>query len=76
MRRIDESRACLAWEALVGPSAARFSQALRVRQGTLIVRVPDPLWMQQLSLLKYELLKKYRAKFPQLQIKDIYFTRT
>jgi predicted nucleic acid-binding Zn ribbon protein len=74
LRRIEESRALLAWPDCVGDCAARVSEALKLRSGTLIVWVRDPLWMQQLSLLKYELLKKYRESFPKLEIRDIYFT--
>jgi len=74
LRRIEESRATQAWETLVGPAASRFSQALKLRGNTLIVRVSDALWMQQLSLLKHELLRKYRTLFPRLGLKDIYFT--
>jgi hypothetical protein len=75
MRRIQESRAVLAWPEYVGEVASRYSEALRFRNGTLLVYVPDPLWMQQLSLLKHELMKKYRHAFPALGMKDIFFTR-
>ena len=74
MRRIEETRAVMAWEKYVGPAAARFSQALKMRGHQLIVRVRDPLWMQQLSLLKNEILKKYAKDFPRLSIRDLYFT--
>jgi hypothetical protein len=76
LRKIDENRAIAAWSVIVGEAAARVSQPLRVRAGKLIVRVADPLWMQQLSLLKHELLRKYQTGFPKLKIRDIYFTRT
>ena len=75
MRRIEESKAIQAWEALVGPTGARFSKAIKTRGDTLIVKVADPLWMQQLMLLKRQLLKKYRALMPKLGLKDIYFIR-
>lgn len=75
MRRIEENRAISAWAVCVGESAAQVSEALRLRNHTLIVYVQDPLWMQQLSLLKREILKKYRESFPRLQIRDIFFTR-
>ncbi len=74
-RRLQESRALHAWGTFVGEVAARFSQALRVRNRTLVVRVSDPLWMQQLCLLKAGLLRRYRAEFPHLILEDIYFTR-
>src|SRR5262245_50096194 len=66
VRRIEESRAVMAWPHYVGQAAARVSQAIRIRDGTLLVRVDNALWMQQLSLLKFELLNKYRADFPRL----------
>lgn len=75
LRKIQESKALQAWEEFVGSSAARVSQALRLSGSKLIVRVTDPLWMQQLSLLKYELLKKYWRAFPNVKISDIFFTR-
>jgi hypothetical protein len=75
MRRIEESKAIMAWNTCVGEVASRYSRAIRLRGDTLIVIVTDPLWMQQLGLLKQELLRKYRSSFPALQIRDIYFTR-
>lgn len=74
-RKMDEGRALLAWEMYVGEAAARHSQAQRIRGDQLIVQVVDPLWMQQLSLLKHGLLKKYRQDFPRLGLRDIYFVR-
>lgn len=75
VRKIEEARAIMAWDALVGDSAARVSKAMRVRGYQLVVRVSDPLWMTQLSYLKHDLIKKYQADFPQLGIRDIFFVR-
>ena len=66
LRKMEESRALMAWPAIVGPAASRASRAEKVKGTTLIVRVADPLWMQQLSLLKQDLLAKYRKQFPSL----------
>jgi len=75
LNKIEESRAIAAWENYVGHVAATHTRALRVRQNQLIVLVADSMWMQQLHLLKNELLKKYRRDFPKLAISDIFFTR-
>lgn len=75
LRRIEESRALIAWTTYVGESAARVSRAVRVRGDQLVVSVSDPLWMQQLILLKQALLRRYRTDFPKLNIRDIYFSR-
>ncbi len=75
LKRIEESRALMAWESFVGDTAARVSQPLKIRGTQLIVRVQDGLWMQQLMMLKQDLLRKYREAFPRLQLTDIFFTR-
>lgn len=74
LNKIEETRALIAWEKYVGESAATQSQAIRLRAGTLTVKVLSPLWMQQLSLLKDRILKNYRRDFPRLKIKNIFFT--
>ncbi|MBM4315925.1 MAG: DUF721 domain-containing protein [Deltaproteobacteria bacterium] len=73
--KIEETRALIAWEKYVGESAAQQSQAIRLRSGTLTVKVSNPIWMQQLLLLKEKILKLYRKDFPSLVIRSIYFTR-
>lgn len=73
--RMEECRAMLAWETYVGRAAALVSTPLRIRNGSLTVQVTDPLWMQQLSLLKQDILARYRRDFSRLNLKDIYFTR-
>ena len=74
VRRMEESKALMAWKTSVGEAAARVSKALRVRGSQLIVFVSDPLWMQQLLFLKHDLIKKYQREFPRLKLTDIYFT--
>jgi len=75
LQRIEESRAIMAWETYVGDAAARASQAQRIRGKQLIVRVKDPIWMQQLTFLKGEILRRYAREFPRLKLTDIFFTR-
>ena len=76
LRKVDENSALMTWKEVVGETAATFSEATRFRGNTLVVRVKDAIWMQQLSLLKTSLLKAYQKRFPGLGIKDIYFTRS
>jgi hypothetical protein len=75
LKKIDETRALIAWEKYVGEAVATQSQAVKIRSGTLTVKVTSPLWMQQLLLLKERILKHYRKDFPQLRINNIFFTR-
>lgn len=75
LQRIEESKAISAWAGFVGPVAARVSTAEKIRNNQLVVSVADPLWLQQLTLLKSELLRKYRKAFPSLRLQNIYFHR-
>lgn len=74
-KKMDESTLILAWQRIVGDTAARYSRAVRLRNRTLYVHVEDPLWMQQLSFLKQAILEKYRAEFPKSGVRDLYFFR-
>ncbi len=76
LKKMDEGAAIMAWKEVVGETTAAFSEAIRFRGNTLVVQVSDAIWMQQLSLLKTSLLRRYQQQFPALKIKDIYFTRT
>jgi predicted nucleic acid-binding Zn ribbon protein len=75
LSKIEETRALISWEKYVGESAASQSQAVRLRHGTLTVKVSSPIWMQQLSFLKERILRHYRKDFPNLKITNIFFTR-
>jgi predicted nucleic acid-binding Zn ribbon protein len=75
LQQIEENKALEAWGRYVGEAAARVSQAVRARNGTLTVLVRDPVWMQQLSFLKQGILAKYRQDFPKLGINQIFFNR-
>jgi predicted nucleic acid-binding Zn ribbon protein len=75
LTQIEHSKALDAWPRYVGDVAARASKAARIRNGTLTVVVKDPMWMQELSFQKRNLLAKYQAEFPKLGIRDIYFSR-
>ncbi|MCX6102536.1 MAG: DUF721 domain-containing protein [Proteobacteria bacterium] len=75
LSKIEETRALISWEKYVGEAAATHSQAVRLRAGTLTVRVTSPIWMTQLSLLKNGILKKYKKDFPRLRIHNVFFIR-
>lgn len=75
LAQIEIRKALDAWPKYVGEAAARVSQGVRLHNGTLTVRVTDPVWMQQLSFLKHGIVAKYRQDFPKLAIRDIFFTR-
>ncbi len=75
LKKIEETKALMAWPEIVGQVAAKMSRAVRFRGATLIVHVQDGLWLEQLCFLKNDVLKRYNRRFPGLRISDIYFKR-
>lgn len=75
LKKMQESRALEAWPRYVGKEAALVSKPLRIKDGEMVIRVSDPLWLHQLMLLKNQILKCYRKDFPQLKLKQLFFKR-
>lgn len=72
--KIEQNRAMMAWKTYVGKVASENSRVLKISKNKLIVIVKDPLWRQELILMKSSLLKKFRKDFPTLGLQDIFFT--
>ncbi|BCR03936.1 hypothetical protein DESUT3_10050 [Desulfuromonas versatilis] len=70
-----EYRAWQVWDEVVGPQIAARARPLRIREGVLEVRVEQPVWMQQLQLLKPRILAKLNERLGAGTLKDIYLRR-
>lgn len=62
----------LAWRRLVGEPLARRSFVYRLEHETLLVGVENNVWMQELVLLKQDLLQRLN-RLPGVRIRDIRF---
>jgi predicted nucleic acid-binding Zn ribbon protein len=71
--RLGKQEAVLRWSDIVGPRVAEETKALRIDGDTLVVKVNQAAWRQQLSFLKIELLAKLDLKLGKGCIKDIRF---
>ena len=69
--RLDEYRVFGQWEKSVGPVIARHARPQIVRGKKLTLIVDSPAWMQQLSLLKPQIIEKVNMKLGRETIKDI-----
>ncbi len=63
------------WNDVVGPQIARYAQPLRIRDRVLEVRVSQPVWMQQLQLLKPKILQRLNEQLNEELIDDIFLKR-
>lgn len=59
------------WEKTVGPAIARHARPLSVRGKRLFLAVDSSAWMQQLSLLKPEIIEKVNRSLGKDAIGDI-----
>lgn len=69
--RLSEYRIFGCWERSVGRVIARHAQPQAVRAKKLTLIVDSSAWMQQLSLLKPELIGKVNRSLGREEIKDI-----
>ncbi len=69
--RLDEYRIFGQWEKSVGPAIALHARPQIVRGKKLTLVVDSPAWIQQLSLLKPQIIEKVNANLGKGTIKDI-----
>lgn len=74
--QITRHQAWLVWDQLVGETIAARARPLKLRKGVLEVQVDHPVWMQQLQMMKPQILEKINTKLPNAGITDIYLRQT
>jgi len=73
--RLRQYRALLLWDEVVGPQIAARARPEKIRDGILEVCVDQPVWMQQLQLLKPQLLARLNAQLGDGALRDIFLKR-
>jgi len=74
--QLNRHQAWLVWDQLVGEQIAARARPYKLRKGVLEVQVDHPVWMQQLQMMKPQILEKIAAKIPNAGITDIYLRQT
>ncbi|HER00299.1 MAG TPA: DUF721 domain-containing protein [candidate division Zixibacteria bacterium] len=72
-KKLSELDAVKNWEEVAGDKISKISRAIKISDGRLTVRVPDPAWKQQLIFLKKELIAALNARLGKAVVNDIYF---
>jgi hypothetical protein len=73
--RLQQYRALIIWEEVVGPQIAARTRPIRIREGVLEINVDQPTWRQQLQLMKPKILARLNAELGKATIKDLYLKR-
>jgi len=71
--RLHEYRIFARWDQSVGPAIARHAQPKLLRGGKLSLIVDSPAWMQQLTLMKPDLVERLNKDLGGNMVKDISF---
>lgn len=73
-RAIEEAGAAGFWDKAIDPRGVKHSEAVKVKDGVLYVNVDSPVWAQEFSLRKKEIIDKLNALSNDRElIKDIKF---
>ena len=73
--RLQQYRALVIWDEVVGPQIAARTRPEKIRDDVLEVCVDQPTWMQQLQLLKPQILAKLNARLGEGSLREIYLKR-
>jgi predicted nucleic acid-binding Zn ribbon protein len=72
-KKILEQSLMQNWDRLVGEKIAQQTQPLKVENKKLFLKVPSPVWRNELLYLKPELIKKLNIFAKTTLIQDIIF---
>ena len=60
-KRFEEYQAVQVWERVVGSAVAEQARATSIREGVLFVDVKSSVWMQELQLLRGDIIERLNA---------------
>ncbi len=72
-KKVDQCKVIEYWPKLMGKSISNISQARKVENDILLVKVKSSAWKTELLMQKPQLLKKINTFFGNPIIKDIRF---
>jgi len=71
--RLREEEVLVGWDAAVGPQIAAHARPSHITDHRLTIVTESPVWTQQLSLLKPDLLRRIARSFGPQVVTDLYF---
>ena len=73
-KAIQQNMAVTKWAEIVGERIAAISEADRIENGILFVKVSSPVWRSELVFMKSNLIKSVNDTLTKNVVKDIKFT--
>ena len=72
-RKIKGHQAVALWSEIVGAKIARVTEAHRIEDGVLYVRVQNSVWRNELTMRKPELIRMINVRMKRNTVTDIVF---
>ena len=72
-KKMSEQRAVVEWPEVVGRRIAEHARAVRVDRGRLFVQVDSPVWSQELSMMKRDILRQMNDRIGRDVIDNVHF---
>jgi predicted nucleic acid-binding Zn ribbon protein len=73
-QRLQQSQVFFLWPQIVGADIAAHAQPVSLRNGTMVVAVDHPIWLQELSRYhKPLILQKVQERIGKKAVRDIVF---
>jgi predicted nucleic acid-binding Zn ribbon protein len=72
-RKLTEVDMISSWEGLLGKTVARYTQELRISNGTLFIKISSPVVRNELLMMKEEIRKRLNERAGKEMIKQIVF---
>lgn len=72
-KQVKESQAINFWKEIAGEEISNFTEAFKVADGKLFIRVKNPSWRNELIMLKPQIKSKLNKRIGASTIKDIIF---
>jgi len=69
----DDMKIWKLWDGLVGPEIASHTRPSSIKNGTLVVKVSDSVWLQELEFRAYELKEMINGALEREMVQKIRF---
>ena len=61
------------WNKMVGKTIAKKTEITSIKNGKIIIKTTNPIWRNELTFQKEDLLNRLKKEEPEIKIKEIEF---
>tara|TARA_B100001964_G_C13762515_1_gene392387 strand:- start:185 stop:466 length:282 start_codon:yes stop_codon:yes gene_type:complete len=61
------------WNKIVGKTISKKTEIISIKNGKIIIKTSNPIWRNELTFQKEDLIKRLKKEEPETKIKEIEF---